>query len=202
MALWPWLLRQRGYLASALVGAGLALAAVAVVLPRPTAQPPIVAAGATPRPSPSPPPPITVHVAGAVQVPGVYRLEAGARIEDAVAAAGGFAEQADPDSLNLAARLQDGQQIVVRLQASPGGPGTGATGAGAPGPAAGGGKLRLNQASRADLEVLPGVGPSIAQRIVERRQRLGPFTAVEQLRDERLVNGPTFERLRDLVSVE
>ena len=195
MAVWAWLVERRGYLAAALLGAGAALAAVAILVPRQSVAPQVVAAVATVRPSPSPAPPVTVHVAGAVQNPGVYRLEAGARVEEAIAAAGGFADGADRDSLNLAARLQDGQQVVVRSASTASVPGvppaTGAVG-----------KVRLNSASRLELESLPGIGPVTAQRIAERRERLGPFTSVEQLRDERLVNGPTFERLRDLVTLE
>ncbi|MCC7106825.1 MAG: ComEA family DNA-binding protein [Chloroflexi bacterium] len=195
MSPWAWVLRYRGYLAAALIGAGVALGAVALLVPRPAASVAIVATTPTPRPSPSPAPLVTVHVAGAVEAPGVYRLAADSRVQDAVTAAGGFAEAADRESLNLAARVLDGQQLVVRslVPAATGSPGVST---------AAGGRVRLNVASRAELESLPGVGPTIAQRIVDRRERQGPFLSLEQLRDEKIVNGPTLERLRDLVSLE
>lgn len=111
---------------------------------------------------------ITVHVAGEVVAPGLVRIPAGSRVADAVAAAGGFTSAAEPATLNLAASVIDGQQIVV------GGPGL----AEAPS-----GKLSINQASASELEVLAGVGPVLAARIVDYRQANGPFVTVEDLLD-------------------
>lgn len=169
---------------------------------RPQPAPPLAVLTPTPRPTASPAPPLTVHVTGAVAGPGVYRLPPGSRAEQAVAEAGGFTEEADPSSLNLAAPLVDGQQVVVRSRLrtpAAAEPAAAAGGLTQPGPGA---KLNLNQASAADLDQLPGIGAVLAQRIVERRQRLGPFRSIEQLRDEKLVPAATFERIKDLITVD
>ncbi len=113
-------------------------------------------------------PEITVHVAGEVIAPGLVKVPAGARVADAIAAAGGFADSAEPASLNLAAPLVDGQQVVV------GGPG---------GSDVSDGKLSLNQATASELENLAGVGPVLAARIVDHRDTHGPFTVIEDLLD-------------------
>lgn len=172
---------------------------------RPQPAPPLAILTPTPRPTASPAPLLAVHVIGAVASPGVYRLLSGARAEQAVAQAGGFTDEADSSSLNLAAPLVDGQQLVVRSKprpvASAEPEATAPTGSApsAPGPGA---KVNLNQATAADLDQLPGIGSVLAQRIVERRQRLGPFRSVEQLRDEKLVPAPTYERIKDLLTLQ
>jgi competence protein ComEA len=137
---------------------------------------------------------LVVHVTGAVANPGVYRVPGGSRAEDAIGAAGGLTEDGDAGSLNLAARLVDGQQVVVRTK-----------GAGAREREPGlelKGKINLNLATIADLDGLPGVGPALAQRIVERRQRSGPYETIEQLRDERILPAATYERVKELVAVD
>ncbi len=111
---------------------------------------------------------VTVHVAGKVSAPGLVEVAPGSRVADAVAAAGGFLPTADPTGLNLAAPVVDGQQVVV------GGAGEQA----APGET---GRVRLNSATAADLELIPGVGPVLAARILEYRQANGPFVVVEDL---------------------
>ena len=135
---------------------------------------------------------VVVHVVGAVAAPGVVRLPAGSRVVDAVAAAGGAIGDADLARLNLARILADGEQIVVPRPGEP----LPATAH----PVAGGGSselVDLNAASLAQLDELPGVGPVLAQRIVDRR----PFTSVDEL-DEVSGVGPTLlERLRPLVTV-
>jgi competence protein ComEA len=141
---------------------------------------------------------IVVHVTGAVAHPGVYRLAASSRAEDAIALAGGLAEGADPASLNLAARLVDGQQVNVRAKVQSAG--EGATSAQTE--ARPNARLNLNSASLADLDALPGLGPALAQRVVERRQRSGPYQAIEQLRDERILPATTYERIKDLVTLD
>lgn len=123
-------------------------------------------------------PTVVVSVVGLVVRPGLVTLPAGARVADAVAAAGGLLPEADPASINLAAVVTDGQQIAVGVPAAPGGSGpAGDTGGGAPGP------VNLNSATAADLDALPGLGPVLAQRIVEHRERHGPFRSVEELDD-------------------
>ncbi len=187
-----WLERHRSTLATALVVL-VAVAAFAVlqVPRRPALQ---VVSPAMP---PSPPS-IKVHVAGAVQSPGVYQLAADARVEDALKAAGGPSSGADVSSLNLAAPLKDGQQMAV--------PQIGAV-APAPPPAAASApsvqssKLDLNRASRAELEALPGIGPVTAQKLLDYKAKQGRFASVEELKDQKLVNASTYEKIRDLVEV-
>ncbi|HEX6236003.1 MAG TPA: helix-hairpin-helix domain-containing protein [Acidimicrobiales bacterium] len=145
---------------------------------------------------------VVVHVAGAVASPGVQRLPAGARVVDAVEAAGGPTAEADLDRLNLAAPLADGQQVyVVRVGEEPPAPpgGIGAGGAGA-----GGGTAALvdvNTAASEQLETLPGVGPATAAAIIAHRQEHGPFTSVEQLIEVRGIGEVKLAELRDLVTV-
>ena len=189
-----WLGRNRGGLAVGVLGM-LAVAGAALFLQRPATPPPVAVLAPTARPSPSPAPvvPIAVHVSGEVQSPGLYRLSPGSRVDDAVQAAGGATGEADLQRLNLAARLADGQQVAVPRKAEP--RAAASPGAGTPG------LVNINVASAAELDTLPGVGPVTAQRIIAYREQNGPFTSVEQLREARLVNATTFERIRDLVTV-
>lgn len=145
---------------------------------------------------------VVVHVAGAVGAPGVHRLPVGARVHDAVRAAGGPLPEADLDWLNLAAPLHDGTQIHVPVTgspvnpAAPVGPGT-ATGS-AP-LAGGGGRVSLSTADAATLESLPGVGPATSAAIVAHRTTNGPFRSVEDLLDVRGIGPAKLDALRDLV---
>lgn len=133
---------------------------------------------------------ITVHLAGAVRRPGLVEVAIGARVADAVAAAGGAAADADLDALNLAAPLADGQQVVVPRR-----------GAGAAAAPAGDGRVRLNQASAEELQTLPGVGPVTAAQIIAHRDQHGPFTAVEDLLDVPGIGEGKLAALRDAVVV-
>lgn len=143
---------------------------------------------------------IFVHVGGAVRQPGLYRLAEGARVDDAIQAAGGVLEDADLDALNLAAKVKDGDKVLVPAQ----GEGEG-TSAGGGAPHAGGsqqGKLiNLNSATVADLETLPGIGPSLAQRIIDYREKNGGFRRVEDLLEVAGIGPKKFEELRDAVTV-
>ena len=152
---------------------------------------------------------IAVHVAGAVTHPGVVELGAGTRVVDAVEAVGGAHADADLDRLNLAAKLADGQRVYVPKvgEADPGvlGGGGDAAGTGS-GPATGdgaplGGKLNLNTATQAQLEALPGIGPTYAQSILAERQRRGGFTSVNELRGVRGIGDKRFAELAPLVTV-
>jgi competence protein ComEA len=156
---------------------------------------------------------VVVHVAGAVVAPGVQRLDSGARVIDAVDAAGGETPDADLARINLAAPLEDGQQIYVPRLGEPTPPaaatGTGVAGDGTGGAGSAGGStgassgalVDLNSASVAELEELPGVGPAIAQAIVDHREQEGPFTSVEGLLDVRGIGDAKLAQLRDLVTV-
>lgn len=126
---------------------------------------------------------LVVDVAGKVRHPGVYRLPTGARVQDAVTAAGGMVPGVDPVSVNLARKLTDGEQLVIGLppvgQLVPGQ--TAAGGAPPAGSAAGAGPLDLNSATVEQLDALPGVGPVLAQRIVDWRNQHGRFDSVADL---------------------
>jgi competence protein ComEA len=157
---------------------------------------------------------IFVHVLGAVRRSGLFQLREGARVLDAVAAAGGLTEIADPAGVNLARRVADGEQLYVPAlgEAQPGAPPSGAGAAsggqarGARDTAAGGGpgtggKVNLNSAGVADLEVLPRIGPAMAQRIIDYREANGRFTSVDELRNVTGIGERTFEGLKELVTV-
>lgn len=120
-------------------------------------------------------PGVYVHVLGEVAHPGLYILEPDARLVDAVAAAGGTLDTADLRTVNLARPLSDGEQVVVPAQ--------GAEGEGAAPPSAvdAEGRVNLNEATQADLETLPRIGPALAQRILDWREENGRFRAVEDL---------------------
>ena len=134
--------------------------------------------------------PIRVHVAGAVAAPGVYGLEAGDRVEDALAAAGGATAGADLDEINLARRLRDGEQIVVE------GPDAVAAPVLPPGE-----KLDLNVATREQLDALPGIGEAYSGRIVDSRFVDGPFASVDDLLERNLLPARTLEGIRSMVTV-
>jgi competence protein ComEA len=190
------------------------LAAVAVVgwtwLDRPAVEQ-VPAAVSTPTPTAAPTSPgtvsdgaaespggtVVVSVVGQVAAPGLVTLPAGSRVADALAAVGGLLPEADPASINAAAVLSDGQQIAVGVPGAmpPGGGGTASAGAG------GGGVLDLNTATVADLDALPGIGPVLAQRIVDHRTAHGPFTSVEQLDDVSGIGPAIFADLVDRVRV-
>jgi competence protein ComEA len=126
-----------------------------------------------------------VHVAGAVRHPGVYRLPPGARVKDAVGRAGGARPRADVNAINLAAKVVDGQQVVVP---SRGAGGTGAAATGAPAETAGvgaasapGPPISLNNATAEQLDTLDGVGPATAQKIIAWRTQHGGFRSVADL---------------------
>jgi competence protein ComEA len=128
-----------------------------------------------PPPAPALPPTIIVHVAGEVGEPGLYTLPRGARVQDAVRAAGGLAANADQDAVNLAAQLEDGQRVFIPGCASPIPPAASP----ATGPPAG--QMNLNTATPEQLTELPGIGPELAARIVRYRGQHGPFRSVDAL---------------------
>lgn len=188
--------RGRNWLAGVLLVAalGAAVALAAPLLQRPAAPPVQLVASSTA------PATVQVHVVGAVRQPGVYALPAGSRVADAVEAAGA-AEDADLAALNLAARLSDGQRVRVPQV----GEGAAAPTAASHRPrsaAAPPGRVNLNTATAADLDALPGIGPVLARRILDYREQHGPFAAVEQLRDARLLPRATYERVREYLTVD
>ncbi|MDQ0820936.1 competence protein ComEA [Arthrobacter sp. V4I6] len=161
---------------------------------------------------------IIVHVAGAVVRPGVVELPAGSRLHEALTAAGGTTGSAEPDRLNLAAVVEDGQQIVVPERGQPeassgeaagssgqaagtGGSGSAGTGSAGPGGAAGGTRINLNTAGVEELGTLPRVGPVLAQRIVDWRKQHGRFQTVDELDAVDGVGPKLLETLLPLVRV-
>lgn len=223
---------RRGVLMLAMVGlAAVIVATVVVFRERPVAHavPPLPAAriSATPlgsRPNPVPaqtvpaasgaqPAPgsaeLVVSVVGLVQRGGLVRLPEGARVADALAAAGGARDGADLTGINLAQRVRDGDQILVGpATPAPGPPQLGSTTITATGPSAAArpsagssGKVDLNKATEAELDALPGVGPVTAGAIVAWRMANGRFTDLEQLGEVDGIGPARLARLRDLVTV-
>lgn len=156
---------------------------------------------AAPGPSPSV---VTVDVAGKVRHPGVVTLPAGSRVIDAIRAAGGLRPGTQPGTLNLARRLADGEQILVGITAPPE-PGVVPPGGAPPPPGAGAASgdapLDLNSATVAQLDQLPGVGPVLAQRIIDYRTRHGAFRSVDELRQVSGIGPAKFNDLKGLVRV-
>jgi competence protein ComEA len=145
---------------------------------------------------------LVVDVTGAVARPGVYRLPAGSRVDDAVKRAGGATGKAELDSINLAARLADGQQVVVpERSAGAGGAGLGAAegeaGAVPGGTAAEEGPISLGTATAAELDTIDGIGPVTAQDIIEFREAHGGLSSVDQLDQISGIGPATMEALRE-----
>jgi competence protein ComEA len=156
----------------------------------PPAAPPAETAAATA---------VVVDVVGAVRRPGLYRLEQGARIADAVSRAGGATGKADLALINLAAPLADGEQVVVpkRGAAALGAPtAAGSSSAGAPS----GGPVHLSTATLEQLDSLPGIGPVTAQKILDYRQKHGAFTSVDELDAVPGIGPARLDQLKDLVA--
>lgn len=176
--------------------------------------PPVqMVSSASPTPHADKPGPVVVSVVGLVHKPGLVTLDAGARIADALTAAGGALDGADLLGLNMARRVADGEQIVVGIAAPPGEPtamgssvnADAATTANAP-PARGldapqGGSVDLNTATTEQLDALPGIGPVTAAAIIAWRDANGRFTSVEQLGDVDGIGPARLEKLRNLVHV-
>ena len=148
---------------------------------------------------------IYIHVAGAVANPGLYTLPEDSRVNDAIEAAGGFSENANKDSLNLARVLTDGEQVNVPVVQSENasalesdaGSGDGSTVASA----AVSSKVNINTASEADLDALPGIGPSTAKKIVADRTANGSFKSIDDLSRVSGIGDKKLEALRDYITV-
>ncbi|MFQ6059612.1 MAG: helix-hairpin-helix domain-containing protein [Anaerolineae bacterium] len=200
-----WLERYRGYLFMMLVNL-IALGGVLFLLRRPTPG----AIEIIPPPSPTPAPTATpamvlVYISGAVANPDVYALPQGSRVKQAIEAAGGFTAQADRDRVNLAKRLHDEEQVYVPQMGeetwplvSPVTSGSSSDQPSSPS----GGVININTATAAELESLPGIGPTYAQRIIEYREQNGPFQRIEEVMRVRGIGQVTFEKIKDQITVQ
>ena len=170
---------------------------------------PIVISALTTMPAPSATPtmtqaPIRAYVTGAVAHPGVYALPHDSRIENAIAAAGGATSDANLLAVNLAEHVHDAQQIYVPYQtdtATPVLPTPMPTAAGAAMGSSGSQRVNINLATAGELEALPGIGPTLAQRIIDYRVTNGPFNTPEDIMKVRGIGEQTFEQLRDRITV-
>ena len=138
---------------------------------------------------------LRVYVSGAVHHPDVYTIPQDSIVKDAMEAAGGPTEDADLERINLALPVSDGQQVHVPRQGEDNPPVQPPSGQ----PATGG-KVNINTADLAALESLPGIGPSLAQRIIDHRQTNGPFERIEDIMDVSGIGEATFEGIQDLIT--
>jgi competence protein ComEA len=136
---------------------------------------------------------VVVDVTGAVRKPGVYRMPAGSRVDDAVKRAGGATGKAATESINLAARLADGQQVVVPEE----GPGGVAPASAAATPDAEEGPISLSTATAAELDTIDGIGPVTAEDIIDFREEHGGLSSVDQLDQISGIGPATMEALRE-----
>lgn len=145
---------------------------------------------------------LKVYVTGAVAHPGVYPFRDGERVEDALKAAGGTLADADLSRLNLAQRLRDEGYIVVPRQGETPVPGaSGVSPSGGASSSSQSGKLNINTATLAQLDALPGIGATYAQRILDYRAQNGPFQTVSDLADKKLVPQGTLDKIKDTIDV-
>lgn len=161
---------------------GLAAAALILLLSGPQRGQPV-----TLLPAPTPQN-LSVHITGAVAAPGLYELPPGARSQDALTAAGGPLEDANLEAFNLARPLQDGEQLRVPFEGEP-----------TPGQAQF--PIDINTADLNALDQLPGIGPAIAQAIIDYRNFHGPFTDLAEIQNVAGIGPSTFEALKDLITI-
>ncbi len=179
------------YLASGILF-GLFLAALVwVVVRSPSGEAVIL------RPAPTEKP-VIVYITGAVPRPGVYALPKDARIQDAISAAGGFLAEADKSQINLAGLLEDGEKLDIPFieGASP------VLGTPLPEVVATTTELiNINTATAAELDTLPGIGPTTAQKIIDYRTQNGPFVSTEDIINVSGIGPASYERIKDLITV-
>ncbi|MBI3241560.1 MAG: helix-hairpin-helix domain-containing protein [Chloroflexi bacterium] len=157
------------------------------------------------------PVPLRIHVTGAVRAPGVYEMPAGSILQDVINTAGGLTEAASTGQLNLAQLLKDGEQVFIpelpptlppTSTSAPGQP----TSTPAPQPTATTGGLgqliNINTATQTELETLPRIGPSIAQRIIEYRNTNGPFNTIDEIKNVKGIGDSIFNAIAPLITVK
>jgi competence protein ComEA len=168
-------------------------APIIISTPIPTVAPPL-------EPSPTPHP-LRVYVTGAVVNPDVYILPQASIVKDAVQAAGGATADADLDRINLALQVHDQQQIYVPRQGEDAVPIPPPGGRSVP-VVPSGSRVNINTASLDELETLPGIGPAIAQRIIDYRSQNGGFATIEEIMDVKGIGPATFAEIEDAITVE
>ncbi|MBI3742453.1 MAG: helix-hairpin-helix domain-containing protein [Chloroflexi bacterium] len=144
---------------------------------------------------------IKVDVRGAITNPGVYTLPLGSRVQDAFDAAGNLLADADVSRLNLARRLIDGEQIIIPTKNEIAVPNLAPTPASnkIPTPS---GKININKATASELDALPGIGPAIANAILDYRKQNGDFKKPEDIKKVRGIGDSIFEQIKDKITVE
>ena len=186
------------------VMAGFVLAGTLIFVSRAPAGEPIIL---EPAPTQAP---IAVHVIGAIPRPGLYEFSEGARVQDAIDAAGGLLASADSNALNLAALLEDGQQLDVPYEGGQD-PETTTNSFDLPGSTeeptdnssdtSNTELVNINTASLEELDSLPGIGPTTAQKIIDYREENGPFSVIEDIENVSGIGPSTFENIKDLITV-
>ena len=147
--------------------------------------------------------PIVVQVSGAVPRPGVYALAQGSRVQDAISAAGGFLAEAEKTGINLARALEDGEQLDIPYAegSSPVILETPIASSTITSSSSTAELININTASLAELDTLPGIGPTTAQKIIDYRTQNGPFLAKEDIINVSGIGPGTYERIKDLITV-
>jgi competence protein ComEA len=200
-----WVERHRWGVVFALV---LAVASGCLLLWRGRPQPapilistpePTVSPTHTPTPTPAP---LRIYVTGAVRAPDVYTLPPGSIVKDALAAAGGVTDEADLDRINLARQLADQEQVYVPRRGEEEPPPVAEGPSSRASPLLGTGRVNINRAGVEELDTLPGIGPAIAQRIVDYRAEHGPFSTIEEITNVKGIGAATFDELRERIAIE
>jgi len=198
------LARYRPYLIMMLLFA-LVLIGTIFFLRRPEPAPLVTIVTATPRPSATVAW-LMIDVRGAVNKPGVYTLTVGSRVQDAITFAGDVLSNADTRALNLARKLNDGEQIYVPLVGeatiAPPTAVSKSSAARTPTAQAPQGKININTATLEQLDALPGIGPAIAQRIIDYRTQNGNFKKIDDLKNVRGIGDALFDQIKDLVTLQ
>jgi competence protein ComEA len=148
----------------------------------------------------APEPALQVHVKGAVKVPGLVVLHEGARVQDALDAAGGLDADAAPDNVNLAASVRDGEEVFIPYTHSRGGT-RGKKNFGKAEKLKRGEKVNINSGAAADLERIPSIGPAYAARIIELRKRRGFFHTIDEIMLVKGIGEKKFENMKNFITV-
>lgn len=194
--------RYRGYIIICSVISLIVGGAAGYFTPRPRSSAPIAISTPLPTMTPLPtstPAAIRVHVTGAVISPAVYKLSPGSIVQDAVEVAGGPTTEADMEHINLALELEDQQQVYVPRQGEANPPAL--VSGGDAGSDGGSTVVNINTAMATELETLPRIGPTTAQRILEYREASGIFGNIEDIKNVPGIGPATFDGLKDLITV-